>query len=125
MNYVDISNQYTTEKKYYLKKQKYFIDEVGNKYIVDGKYIILKPTERELQVAKLLGKAIGGNVSVIPRINRPFGIKTPDYIINGEKFDLKEITGGGKYTIQGNIKGKEKQANNFCDFILGDFLKNS
>ncbi len=29
------------------------------------------------------------------------------------KFDLKQITGGGKYTIQGNLKGKEKQSNNF------------
>lgn len=28
----------------------------------------------------------------------PFGIKTPDYIINDEKFDLKEITVGVKYT---------------------------
>lgn len=68
---------------------------------------------RELEVAKLLGQAIGGQVNIIPKVNKPFGIKTPDYIINDEKFDLKEITGGGKYTIQGNIKGKQKQSDNF------------
>ncbi len=114
MEYEDVTDQYINKKKYQLKKQKYFIAEDGTKYIVNGKHIILQPTEREIEVAKLLGQAIGGKISIIPRINKPFGIKTPDYIINGEKFDLKEITGGGKYTIQGNLKGKEKQSNNFA-----------
>lgn len=113
MKYKEITEQYLTEKKYQLKKQKYFITDDGIKYNVDGKHIILKPSQREIEVAEILGKAIGGKVIFIPRINKPFGIKTPDYIINGEKFDLKQITGGGKYTIQGNLKGKEKQSNNF------------
>ena len=30
-----------------------------------------------------------------------------------KKFDLKEITGGGKYVIEGNLRKKKKQANNF------------
>ena len=113
MNYKDITNQYNTKKRYQIKKQKYFIDDNGNKYNVDGKYVILKPTPKEKKVAELLGEAIGGKVNIIPRINQPFGVKTPDYIINGERFDLKEITGGGKYAIQGNLKGKQKQSNNF------------
>lgn len=113
MKYKDITNQYDNKRHYQLRKQKYYIDNNGTEYRVDGKYVILKPTQKEIEVAKLLGKTIGGNVNVIPRVNKPLGIKTPDYIINGEKFDLKEITGGGKYTIQGNIKGKEKQSNNF------------
>ena len=87
MDYKDVTNQYATEKKYQIKKQKYFINNDGIKYIVDGKNIILEPTEREIEVAKILGKAIGGRVNIIPRINKTFGIKTPDYIINGEKFD--------------------------------------
>ena len=98
---------------YTIKKQKYYINEAGIRYNVDGKYVILKPTTREIEVAKLLGESIGGIVNIIPRINKPMGIKTPDYIINGEKFDLKQIIGGGKYTIQGNLKGKEKQSHNF------------
>lgn len=112
-NYKDITNEYRIGKKFRIKKQKNFIDDNGNIYIVDGKYVILRPTQREIEVAKLLGETIGGKVNIIPRINQPFGIKTPDFIINNEKFDLKEINGGGKYTIQGNLKGKEKQANNF------------
>lgn len=113
MQYIDITSKYNNKNKYKIKKQKYFIDSNGIKYNVDGRYVILKPTKREIKVAKLLGKSIGGKVNIIPRVNQPFGVKTPDYIINDEKFDLKEIIGGGKYTIQGNLKGKEKQSNNF------------
>ncbi len=113
MNYNDITNQYITKKRHQISKQKSFIDDAGNEYRVDGKHVILQPTQREIEIASLLGEAIGGKVNIIPKVNQPFGIKTPDYIINGEKFDLKQITGGGKYTIQGNLKGKEKQSINF------------
>lgn len=113
MKYQDITEQYTSKKKYQIKKQKYFIDDDGTKYDVDGKHVIFKPTQREIEVAELLGQAIGGKINIIPRINKPCGIKTPDYIINNERFDLKEITGSGKYAIQGNLKGKEKQSDNF------------
>ena len=51
----------------------------------------MKPSEREIEVAKILGKAYGGQANIIPRINNPAGIKTPDYIINNEKFDLSKI----------------------------------
>ena len=30
-----------------------------------------------------------------------------------KKFDLKEITGGGKYLIEGNLRKKKEQSNNF------------
>lgn len=113
MKYKDITNQYRTKKHYQIKKQKYFINEDGAKYNVDGKHVILEPTQREIEVAELLGKYIGGKVNIIPRVNQPFGVKTPDYIINDEKFDLKQITGGGKYVIEGNLRKKKKQSNNF------------
>lgn len=34
-------------------------------------------------------------------------------MINNEKFDLKQITGGGKYVIEGNLRKKKMQSNNF------------
>lgn len=113
LNYQDITNQYNTKRYYQIKKQKYFISKDGVRYNVDGKHVVLKPSQREIEVAELLGKVIGGKVNIIPRINQPFGIKTPDYIINGEKFDLKQITGNGKYVIEGNLRKKKKQSNNF------------
>lgn len=91
MKYIDVTNEYVIQKKYQIKKQKYFISDEGIRYNVDGKHVILKPTQRELEVAKILGKIFGVQVNIIPRVNEPAGIKTPDYIINNEKFDLKEI----------------------------------
>ena len=113
MSYQDITNIYKRKRKYKLIKQKYFIDDKGTKYIVDGKHVVLKLTKREVEVAKILGASIGGKVKIMPRISQPPGIKTPDYIIKNEKFDLKEITGSGKYVIEGNLRKKKKQANNF------------
>lgn len=115
MNYLDITKQVLKmeKKQYQIVKQNYYIDEFGNKYDVDNRYIIFELSKKEIEVAKKLGELYGGEIKLIPRINKPLGVKTPDYIINDEKFDLKEITGNGKYTIQGNIKGKSKQSNNF------------
>lgn len=115
LKYEDITNNVLTKtrKEYELQEQQYFIDEKGNKYIVDDKYVVLKPTEREKEVANMLGQLYGGTIKIIPRVNEPSGIKTPDYMVRNKKYDLKQIKGSGKYVIQGNIKDKQKQADNF------------
>ena len=113
VNYKDVTNSFGKAKEYKVQEQLFFQDEKGIKYKVDGKNVVLEPTRREKEVAEILGKVFGGEIRIIPRVNKPLNIKTPDYMINDEKFDLKVITGGGKYTIQGNLKGKEAQANNF------------
>ena len=114
-NYLDITEKTLNNgnPKYKLKEQQYYVDETGNRYNVDGKYVILKPTEREKEVANMLGNLYGGKIKIIPRINEPKNIKTPDYIVKNKKYDLKQINGNGKYVIQGNLKGKQKQADNF------------
>lgn len=119
MKYTDITNKYTTEKTYQIKKQKYFIVDNGTQYNVDGRHVILKPTKKELEVAKLLGKTLGGKINIIPRINEPEGIKTPDYIINGEKFDLKEIKGNSKNSLYNALGKQRRQADNFI-FDISD-----
>ncbi len=113
--YEDITDKLLSneKQKYKIKEQNYFIDENKNKYIVDNKNVLLKPTDREKEVANMLGKLYGGKIKIIPRINKPEGIKTPDYMIRNKKYDLKQISGSGKYVIQGNIKDKQKQAENF------------
>ncbi len=111
------------EKEYEVIEQQYYIDEEGNKYNVDGKYVILSPSKREAEVAKMLGSLYGGKIRIIPRVNEPEGIKTPDYIIENEKFDLKEIKGKGKNTLDNTICKKEKQANNFIFDISETELK--
>lgn len=112
-NYKDITSDFVKAKKYKVKEQQYYKDEKGNKYKVDGKNVVLEPTKREKEVANILGKMYGGKISIIPRVNEPPNIKTPDYMINSEKFDLKEITGTGKNTLDNAIRKQEKQASNF------------
>lgn len=112
-NYNDITDQFNLTKQYEIKEKQYYKAEDGTKYNVDGKHVILNPTTREKEVAEILGKIYGGQVDIIPRVNEPANIKTPDYIIDNERFDLKEITGSGKYVIEGNIRKKKNQANNF------------
>lgn len=113
IKYKDVTNNFTKIQKYTVKEQQYYIDNNGIKYKVDGKHIIIEPTIREKEVANLLGEIYGGQVNIIPRVNEPANIKTPDYIIDNEKFDLKEITGNGKNTLDNAIRKQEKQANNF------------
>ena len=124
--YIDITNKILSRGKqdYIVKEQKYFIDEEGNKFNVDNKYVILAPTQREKEVASMLGEIYGGKVRIIPRINEPKNIKTPDYMIRNKKYDLKQINGNGKYVIQGNLKGKQKQADNFVIDITNSKLNN-
>ena len=124
MRYKDITDKYNNPKKYKIKKQEYYIDDDGNQYNVDNKYVILNPTIREIEVAKILGKTLGGIVNIIPRIDNPEGIQTPDYIIDNEKYDLKQINGSGKYVIEGNLKKKKKQANNFIIDLTNSKISN-
>jgi len=93
--------------------QQYFIDNEGVKHEVDGKYVILNPSRREIEVAKMLGEVFGGKISIIPKVNEPENIKTPDYIIDGERFDLKEIYGNSKNTLYDALGKQRRQADNF------------
>lgn len=113
INYEDITSNFTKAQKYKVKEQQYYKDEQGNKYKIDNKNVKIKANEKEREVAELLGKMYGGNVQLVPVVLNPQGIKTPDYIIKGEKFDLKEPTGNSQTTIYDLFKHKSKQADNF------------
>ncbi len=123
MQYVDITNQYKEQRQYQVKKRKYFIDDDGNKYRVNGRQVILKTTESEMEVAKILGKTFGGQVNLVPVVLQPKGIQTPDYIINNQKFDLKQIFGNGKNTLDTAINKKRKQSHNFIFDITKTEMK--
>lgn len=101
------------EQKYEVIEQQIYIDEDGTRYKIDGKNVKIKASEKERAVANLMGEKLGGKVELVPVVLNPQGIKTPDYIINGEKFDLKEIFGNGKNTLDTAISKKKKQSDNF------------
>ena len=55
-------------------------------------------------------------------MNFPQGVLTPDYLVDGLKFDLKEITGNKKSVIDNNTKKAKKQAENIVFDITNTSL---
>ena len=66
-----------------------------------------------MSIAVLLSEKYGKKVELIPQVMYPQGIQTPDYLIDGKRFDLKSPTGKGKNLLYGLIAKKYKQAHNF------------
>lgn len=66
-----------------------------------------------MNIAVLLSEKYGKKVELIPQVMYPQGIQTPDYLIDGERYDLKSPTGKGKNLLYGLIAKKYKQAHNF------------
>lgn len=113
LGYKNITNNFGKVQKYSVKEQQYYIDDNGNKYKIDNRNVKIKANQKEREVAKLLGRIYGGQVNLVPVVLNPKGIKTPDYMVNGEKFDLKEIFGNGRNTLDTAISKKKKQSHNF------------
>ena len=74
---------------------------------------MLDYSTKEKEVAEWLEKTFGGKIYLLPRINKPEGIKTADFLFRNEKWDLKEIHGRGKRIIEDTVKNKKQQAHNF------------
>ena len=85
----------------------------GTTYKVGGKHVVLDYSKEEKEIADLIADKYGKSVQMVPRINFPLGVSTPDYLIDGKKYDLKVPKGNGKNTLYGIIKSKKRQSNNF------------
>lgn len=103
----------------------YNLNEVnidGKKYIVDGKSVVLDHSEDEISIAHWIVNNIGGEVYLHPRVVIPKEIRTPDYIWNGEKWDLKTINSHGKNTLTTAVKNTKNQSNNLIlDLINNEY----
>jgi SPP1 gp7 family putative phage head morphogenesis protein len=82
-------------------------------YKVDGHKVVLDHTTIERETAKWLTDTLGGKVELVPRVNEPAGVKSPDYMFDGEPYDFKEITGSGKNVLDGNVRKAGKQSTGF------------
>lgn len=91
----------------------------GTTYIVDGHSVVLDHSNYEYKVANWLSIKTGLKVDILPRVNIPWNANTPDYLLGGVPFDLKEITGSGKSVIDGNLHKTKKQTPN----IIFDITK--
>lgn len=114
-NYTDVTNEWIINAKpntHIVKDRKYF-EHNGIKYKVDNKNIVLDYSDKEKEVAIWLENTFDGEIYMLPRINKPDGIQTADYLFRGEYWDLKKITGKGKNTLDSAINKKKSQSNNF------------
>ncbi len=114
-NYTDVTSEWIINAKpntHIVKDRKYF-EHNGIKYKVDNKNIVLDYSNNEKEVAIWLENTFGGEIYMLPRINKPDGIQTADYLFRGEYWDLKKITGKGKNTLDSAINKKKSQSNNF------------
>lgn len=66
--------------------------------------IVLDYTQKEKETAQWLSELLGSHVEMIPRVNYPKDVPTPDYLVDGVKFDLKEISGSGKNVVDNTTK---------------------
>lgn len=110
----DITQEWTRVKEtkgVVTERQEYIVN--GVTYKVDGKHVILHPTKQEREVANILSEKYGKIVEFVPQVMYPSGIQTPDYLIDGVKFDLKSPTGRGKNLLYGMLAKKKKQSPNF------------
>lgn len=86
----------------------------GVTYKVDGHNVVLDHTEHEKEIAELLEKEFGGEIGLVPRVNNPQGVSTPDYIFRGEAYDLKTLgEKAGVNTIFNRVKKAAKQGKRF------------
>lgn len=113
INHMDITNEWTkkTKKGSVAEKPSYVVDDVT--YTVDGKHVVLAPSDIEREIAVSLSEKYGKDVELIPKVNFPLGVQTPDYLIDGERFDLKSPKGSSKYLLKGMVTKKKRQAPNF------------
>ncbi len=114
--YIDITKNWlnnATPNSHPVLEARYFKNKDKVKYYVDNKSVVLDYSKKEKEVAIWLENTFGGELFLLPRINYPQNIKTPDYLYNGEYFDLKSISGSGKRVVDSLIKGNKAQAKNF------------
>ena len=114
--YVDITRKWykkaTPNSHPVADLQEYTVN--GVTYKVDGRNVVLDYKPYEKEIAELLAKEAGVGINMVPRVNNPQGVKTPDYLINGKGYDLKTLhKTTGKNPIFNRIKNAKGQAKNF------------
>ncbi len=90
-------------------QESYSVIKNGIKYVVDGKNVVIKPSENEKRIGNLLARDYGKEVKLLPKVNYPKGVRTPDFMVDDEGYDLKTLTGSGKNVLSSAIKKDQTQ----------------
>lgn len=82
INYIDVTDEWicnATPFSHEVKDQNYF-EHNCIKYYVDSKNVVLDYSKKEKEVALWLEETFRGEIYMLPRINKPDGIKTAGYL---------------------------------------------
>lgn len=91
-----------------------YIASDGVKYKVDGHNVVLDYKSHEKEIAELLAREVGGEIFMVPRVNNPQGVRTPDFLFNRKNYDLKTLRkGASKNTLFYRVRKAKKQASRF------------
>lgn len=86
----------------------------GETYKVDGYNVVLDHDPHEKEIAELLEREVGGEIYLVPRVNNPQGVSTPDYLFHGRGYDLKTLgEKAGPNTMFQRVKKAKRQSRNF------------
>ena len=97
----------------------------GVTYQVDGHNVVLSYSPHEKEIAELLEREVGGEMYMVPRVNNPQGVSTPDYLFHGKGYDLKTIGATtGKNPLVNRVKNAKRQSRNFIFDITKSTLSN-
>lgn len=91
-NYIDITGKWYQDAKpgsHQVQDLLTYTAPDGSVYTVHGTDVVLDYDEHEKEIAELLEREIGGELYMVPRVNKPEGVKTPDYLFHGKAYDLK------------------------------------
>lgn len=114
-NYIDVTTQWreTATPGSHTVQDLLEYTAKGVTYQVDGHNVVLDYSQHEKEIAELLEREFGGEIYMVPRINEPQGVSTPDYLFRGARFDLKSLKSGGKNVFYNVVAKKSAQAENF------------
>lgn len=113
VNYIDITINFKNDEITYDVRLQHFYVHDKSVYIVDGKHVKFDYSREELNIAYWINQVFSCEVILVPKINFPDYISTPDFIINKERWDLKTITSSSSQALYHAVYGKNKQSNNF------------
>ncbi len=87
-----------------------FLADDGAYYKIDNRNVKITLSDREREVAHMVKRQLGAGVEYLPDVNGKYrGVHTADYLINGEKWDLKEFFRSGKRNIKDVVAKKRNK----------------
>lgn len=92
----------------------------NNRYKFDGHFVKYSFDEGEDVFADWLSKITGKKITLMPKIEYPQSIKSVDFRIGNEYYDLKTVHGKDRQIIYHKIYGKKEQSKRFIFDIAED-----